>query len=365
MKPAINCQRLKLNLKKMIDIYSPSGKEVELLDYLTSYLKNFDFKLCRQKVSRKRYNIILKGKDLGSSNLLFIGHVDTVAAFSLKDYSFKETGKDMIFGLGSVDMKSGCAAMIESFIAFREATGNLPLADLALVVGEEDSGDGVSRLLQDYSYSWAVVGEPTNLKPCLNHYGYLECEFNTYGARRHASFGGKSHNAVYSMLNLLLELRNYFNFRSNYIYNIRDLHSSDAGFSVPDSCVCWVDIHVPAKVDLNFLKEEVSQVIDIFLKKQLKAKVSLSFPTLHEGYKISHQQKIVRNIKEAYLRNNLKWSPGRFCSDSDASILHAAGIKPVIIGPGRLAKAHTERESVNFSQVIKASEIYSSILSCS
>ncbi len=362
-KSAVEAQRLKENLKKMIDIYSPSGKEAEIIDYLAAYLKKFNLKLKRQKVDKNRYNIVLEGENTGPQGFLFIGHVDTIAAFSLKDYSSQESGSGLISGLGSVDMKSGCAAMIESFIAFKEKNGCLPSADLALVVGEEDSGDGALRLLEDYSYLWAIVGEPTNLKPCLNHYGYLECEINTYGVRRHASYSGKNHNAVSSMLNLLLSLRDYLNSESKCIYNIRDLHSSDAGFSVPDSCACWLDVHAPATISLDCLRSGVSQVVDDFSRNQPKSKVSLSFPTIHKGYKISHGQKMIDKIKEAYRKTGLKWSLGRFRSDSDASILYAAGINPLVLGPGSLAKAHSEKESINFEQVVKASEIYFNLLS--
>jgi acetylornithine deacetylase len=33
-------------------------------------------------------------------------------------------------------------------------------------------------------------------------------------------------------------------------------------------------------------------------------------------------------------------------------------VDPIILGPGRLEEAHTPEESVNFSQVLKAAEIY-------
>ncbi len=356
---AINSQRLKSNLAKMINIYSPSGKEGELLDYLTEYLASFDLSPKQQRVDKRRYNLIVKGS--GEKNkVLFIGHLDTISAFSLKDYGFSQDKKGVISGLGSVDMKSGCAAMLESFLTFKEKTGSLPPADLALVVGEEDWGDGVLRFVKDYFYPWAIVAEPTNLKPCLSHYGYLECEFHSYGVRRHASFGSKGHNAVYSMLNLLLFFRDYF--KDKYTYNIRDLHSSDAGFSVPDSCVCWLDIHAPAKVDLGVLQEDIIKVVENFHQKRSKTKINVTFPTLHKGYKISHKEPIVDWLKKAYRENNLRWALDRFSSDSDASVLNASGIKPVIVGPGSLAKAHTENEAVEFKQVVKASEIYLSVL---
>jgi acetylornithine deacetylase len=252
--------------------------------------------------------------------------------------------------------------MIEAFLSFKELFSDSLPASLALVVGEEDSGDGVMRLLQSYQYTWAVVAEPTNLKTCLNHYGYLECELRTYGRRRHASYSGETHNAVYSMLNLLLDLRGYFKENNNYIYNIRELHSSDAGFSVPDKCICWLDVHLPANLDLGVLKKEIIFVAQKFKRKNLKARVRLAFPTVHKGYRVSSRAAIVKTIKQAYMQTGVRWHTDKFRSDSDASILNESGVKAVILGPGRLARAHSKKELISAGKIETAANIYLNIL---
>ena len=65
---------------------------------------------------------------------------------------------DVAAGLGTADMKGGCAAMIETFLTLWEnGHTNCPVA-LALVVGEEDYGDGAQRLVREYNFprpSWA------------------------------------------------------------------------------------------------------------------------------------------------------------------------------------------------------------------
>ncbi|PIU32475.1 MAG: peptidase M20, partial [Syntrophobacteraceae bacterium CG07_land_8_20_14_0_80_61_8] len=43
-----------------------------------------------------------------------------------------------------------------------------------MVVGEEEEGDGARRLVRDHHFPWAVIGEPTDLKIGLSHFGYLE-----------------------------------------------------------------------------------------------------------------------------------------------------------------------------------------------
>jgi len=66
----------------------------------------------------------------------------------------------------------------------------------------------------------------------------------------------------------------------------------------------------------------------------------------------------VRKLRETYDRMSLPWRPQDFRSHSDGSILWAAGTGPIILGPGRLEAAHSREESVSFSQVVQAAELY-------
>ena len=79
---------------------------------------------------------------------------------------------------------------------------------LLLVVGEEENGDGSARFLESCKAPWAVIGEPTNLTACFAHYGYLEAGFVTHGVKSHSSLPELGHNAVESMLRVLLLLGN-------------------------------------------------------------------------------------------------------------------------------------------------------------
>jgi acetylornithine deacetylase len=51
-----------------------------------------------------------------------------------------------------------------------------------------------------------VIGEPTSLVACFAHYGYLEAGFVTRSRRIHSSLPELGHNAVESMLRVLLHL---------------------------------------------------------------------------------------------------------------------------------------------------------------
>ena len=57
--------------------------------------------------------------------------------------------------------------MIEAFTVLAEQAGTFPPVGLALVVSEEEDNSGAKALVDEYSFSWAIVGEPTDISPCL------------------------------------------------------------------------------------------------------------------------------------------------------------------------------------------------------
>lgn len=353
----IQPRRLRQLFRKMVDVYSPPGKEEDIVSLLHGYLQRHHLPVVRQKVSDGRDNLIIEPDDV-EPELVFVGHLDTVEAYDLDQFSFSQDG-DEIFGLGTADMKGGCAAMIEAFTTlWQGGFSNLPVA-LALVVGEEETGDGSQRLVKEYDFSVAIVGEPTDLKPCFSHYGYLEIQLTTQGRRMHASLAPMGHNAVTTMLQLLMDLIHHLEANhQNAVYNIRDLTSSKSGFAVPDHCEAWLDVHVPAMSPMGDLVFELEEFIRRARKHHPESDPNINFTTIHSGYQLPGRGPIVEDLKEVYQLHQLPFSPQSFPSHSDANVLWEAGVKPILLGPGKLEAAHTPNESVSFSQVAKAAQMY-------
>ncbi len=357
----IDRERLRSLLREMIDIYSPSGKEGEVVSFLEGYLGEAGLNVRRRPVDEDRDNLVVLPRN-ADPELVFLGHVDTVAAFDLDQYKCEESG-DEIAGLGSADMKGGCSAMVEAFAAFEGCAGREVPAALALVVGEEESGDGTMALLEDYRFSWALVAEPTNLAPCLSHYGYIEMELSITGRRVHASLANQGRNAVRSMLQVLTGLTAHLEkYRREVICNIRDMNSSHAGFAVPDRCDVAIDLHLPPNSPVGEIATELEEVVSQALPGELEIRDVFDFCTLQGGYVLPDKGWLPDLLKATYNRHGLPWSPSAFPSHSDANLLWSEGIRPVILGPGQLEKAHTQDESVSFSQVALASDLYLDLL---
>jgi len=358
---SINIERLRKTLLDLLDIYSPSGKEEDIQLYLEELLTKAGFSVERQDVDEERYNLrVTMGS--GEPLLYLVGHVDTVPAWDLDEFG-PEQEDGIIRGLGSADMKGGCAAMVEAWLALAEALepAERPSVGLLLVVGEEENGDGSATFLESCRPPWVVIGEPTGLSVKFAHYGYLEAGFVTRGLRSHSSLPELGHNAVESMLRVLLLLGNdpLFNREnSEIVYSIREMKSSQAGFVVPDRCEAWIDLHLPPEHDPAALQEAIRRIVagaDLLIPG---LDLELSFDFASPGYDLGTDNSLAQVLRQIYAELGLPLQMDAFRSHSDGNLFFAAGVKPLILGPGSLETAHTPDERVLFEEVSAAARIY-------
>ena len=358
---AINSGRLLKLLRYLIDIYSPSGKEEEILEFLYGYLRRRNLPVRRQQLDDHRYNLLVAPPD-NTIELMLVGHLDTVTAYDLDHYESKKQ-EDLVTGLGAADMKGGCAALVEAYVRFLEVRHALPPASLALVVGEEEEGDGADRLVEEHHAPWALVAEPTGLHPCLGCYGYVEIQIAVRGMRRHASLATSKQNPVEAVLHLVSRLSHYFQeHRPELVYNIRDLFSSQSGFAVSDRCEAWLDVHVPPTAPMGEITMELEEVVACGREDVGHLDATIRFTTIDAGYELPEKGPIVETLKEAYTRRTLPWNIEAFRSHSDANRLWAAGVKPLLVGPGQLEQAHAPDESISFHEVERAADLYLAFL---
>jgi acetylornithine deacetylase len=361
---AIDPQRLKRTLLDMLQIYSPSGKEEDIQLYLEELLSRGGFSVERQEVEEDRYNLrVTMGP--GEPWLYMVGHVDTVPAWDLDEFGPQQDG-DLIRGLGSADMKGGCAAMIEAWLALATALepAERPSVGLLLVVGEEENGDGSAAFLQSCRPTWVVIGEPTSLTAKFAHYGYLEAGFVTRGLRSHSSLPELGHNAVESMLRVLLMLGNdplFDRAKSEIVYSIREMRSSQAGFVVPDRCETWIDLHLPPDRDPVALQGEILRIVAGLERTIPGLDLDVSFDFASAGYNLGTDNRLIQILQDVYFRLGLSLQTDAFRSHSDGNLFFAAGIQPLILGPGALETAHTPDERVNFEEVSAAARIYAAL----
>jgi acetylornithine deacetylase len=180
----------------------------------------------------------------------------------------------------------------------------------------------------------------------------------------HASVAAAHQNATEALLWMMLRVSRFLRDQHpEVVYNFRDLYSIASGFSAPERCEAWMDLHAPPDAPVG---ELVTDLEEKSLQKEdgsadfqaNESALHFHIETVDAGYALPERGALVEALKTVYAKNGWKWQTGAFRSHSDANQLWAAGIKPVVLGPGRLEHAHAQDESVSFSQVCRAAKVY-------
>lgn len=362
--------RLQALLTAAVDAYSPTFAEEPATAVFAQHVRGEGgLRVERQPVSTApggpaRGNLLLR---LGpeAPGLLLVGHVDTIhAGEGAMRFAGAQVEGDLLTGLGAADMKSGCAAMVEAVLAI--AASGIALQRgivVALVVGEEEYGDGSAALPDDVRAPLCVVGEPTSLQPCTEHFGYLESRLQTYGTRTHAALAGGG-GAIHAMLSWMLGVLDGFQAAhpdGAVAANPRLIRGGDNLFIVAEHCEAMLDVHWRHGMDADAVLARVADA---------RAAALASHPACQFAAETLFQADAFRNdpddvglaaLRAAFAAAGLAWAPGAFPSHSDAGIFQARGAATVVCGPGALAAAHAPGESVSLRETAAAARLYTAL----
>lgn len=364
----LNNDRLTALLVEAVDQYSPSYAEESAMGVFAGELARHGIAFQRQPVlerqdSASRGNLVIT---LGPEplELLWVGHVDTVP-YS-EDGQDSRLEYDILHGLGTADMKAGCAAAIEALIATVESGVELQRGlCVALVVGEEEYGDGAQTLAETVWAPLTVIGEPTGLKPYLDHYGYYECRLAARGTQAHAALPEFGSSAIHDMLAWLmkiLEVSGSSSTPGGFVVNPREITGGAGSFVVADNCEALLDVHVPPRTARQPIEAMLEEARRFVMAGQPGARLTSEELFWASGFSIDPEQALLTPLREACELCKLPWEPGAFRSHSDAPMFHSRGSVPLVCGPGRLEVAHTRHEHVELAQVRDAARLYSAMI---
>jgi acetylornithine deacetylase len=168
----------------------PAGSgEAEIADYTASILRDLGLEIHRHEPEPGRISVvgILNGDGSGRS-LMLNAHYDTVGVDGMMHPFSAEVRDGRLYGRGAYDMKGSLSACVGAVEALVRA-GHKPAGDVlvAAVADEEHSSIGTQDLVQRYRVNGAVVTEPTSLRICLAHKGFVWLAVTTHGRAAHGS----------------------------------------------------------------------------------------------------------------------------------------------------------------------------------
>lgn len=352
-------------LQRLLDISSVTGDETEMLVYLEKRCAGLGLSTRHQQVAGVRHNLLVN--PLPEPELIITAHADTVPEVINGQVCRREIVGQRYYGRGSADVKGGTAALLtalqELFIRGDLKVGEMPPVTLAFTVDEEREGRGSEELAKLGGHA-AVVIEPTDLKLCIAQAGSVIMKVQVHGRPTHGSTYESGDNAVLRAIRLLGELEQLpiFSRRHDLIgrggYNVQMISGGSGEMAVPHRC----DLILDCRVLPGQSPSEVQLAINALVSDW--DGVDIRWLDVSGPYEIGEREPVVALVSSC-IREALGEEPclGGILSWTDAENLYAAGIKPVVFGPGSLAVSHTADEYIDLSEVVKAARVFAGLVS--
>jgi succinyl-diaminopimelate desuccinylase len=190
---------------ELVDVPSVSHAEGALTDWFERELRTMP----GLTVDRIGDNVVARTTLGRSRRIVLAGHTDTVP---VNGNDKAKVDGDTLWGLGSADMKSGLAVMLELARKVPE-----PVVDVTYVfyAGEEVAAEhnGLGHLFRDrpdlLAGDVALLGEPTDAAIEAGCQGTMRLEVTLVGARAHTARPWMGRNAVHRLGRLLAVVEAY------------------------------------------------------------------------------------------------------------------------------------------------------------
>ena len=144
---------------------------------------------------------VLRGSG-GGRSLMLNAHMDTVGAGGMDAPFSPAVRAGRVHGRGAYDMKASLAAIMLTARSARD----MPLkGDLLItaVADEEVASLGTSAVLEKFHADACIVTEPTELRLCVAHKGFVWLEVETTGVAAHGSRADIGVDAIANMGHVL------------------------------------------------------------------------------------------------------------------------------------------------------------------
>ena len=334
-----------------------------VIDALASWLEAAGFTVEVMPVTpcgHKANLIATRGS--GPGGLVLAGHTDTVpfdeALWSVNPLALTEQD-NRFYGLGVCDMKGFFPLAIAAAQQFADDEPTAPLIILA-TADEESSMNGARALLEHGrpQARFAVIGEPTGLKPVRMHKGVMLESVRITGHSGHSSnpaLGASALDAMIVALNELTLLRHEWERRyrnpqfavDKPTMNFGYIHGGDNPNRICGCCELQFDVRpLPGMVIADLQAE-----IDARLKRvdTLDGRITVERIPLMNAilpFEESANSELVRALERL-----TGHAADTTAFGTEAPFLQQLGMQTVIYGPGDIAQAHQPDEFLALDRI--------------
>ena len=396
----VDRERLVDTASRMIDVHSFTGDEQRMAELMVSLFEGMGLHVQWQQVEENRANAlgIWPGAG-GGSSLMFNGHMDTsysgrepwlrgVPGF--QPQAFDRDGR--LYGLGISNMKGALACYVEAVRSLQDAgvrlRGDVLIAAVCGEIEKTQYGDATGAQYRGYAAGtrylvthggvadMCLLGEPTEGKVVLGHYGALWLRIRVHGSFIHTAFTeGKRHeNSILRMHDVLAAVQEWIPTWEDDPSNgyggakaIVNVGAIEGGFGwrvsrTPHHTDLFLDVRVPPTKPMGTARREVDGFVRTLAERfpdyGIESEVYVTAP----GAEIDEDHDLVRAVDGAH-EEVFGTPPGRDVTRwfSDASALTRYGVPTVNYGTSTGLMDVELGENLEIDGLVQTAEVYARV----
>jgi acetylornithine deacetylase len=390
MSLQIDDRRLAELALQTVSVPSFTGSEEAMAELMRDVLADLGMHVQWQQVEDGRANVL--GTWAGSGGgptLMFNGHMDTsysgrepwlAGIPGFQPNGFERDGR--IYGLGISNMKGALCAYVEAVRALREAgvrlRGDVMIAAVSGEIEKAQQGDAQGAEFRGYATGsrhlvthggvadMCILGEPTENRVVLAHFGSLWVRLSTRGPFIHTAFseGRRGENSIVRMQAVLAAVLDWLpsweaEMSHGDVSGLANVGAIDGGFGwrasrTPHRTDLFLDLRVPPGVPMA---EARRQALDFArsLEGVVEAEAYVSAP----GASIEESHPLIAAVDGAHeevfggapARDVVRWF-------SDASVLTRYGIATVNYGASSGLPDAELGENLELENLARTAEVY-------
>ena len=396
----IDRDRLVATASRMIDVHSFTGDEENMARLMVDLYDELGLQVQWQQVEEGRANALATWPGAGGGpSLMFNGHMDTsysgrepwlrnVPGF--QPDAFVENGR--LYGLGISNMKGALACYVEAVRALREAgvrlRGDVLIAAVCGEIEKTQYGDAQGAQYRGYAAGtrylvshggvadMCLLGEPTEGKVVLGHFGALWLRIRVHGNFIHTAFseGKQEQNSILRAHELLEAIRAWIPIWENDPANayrgakaIVNVGAIQGGFGwrvsrTPHHTDLFLDVRVPPTKPMGEARGQVLDFVRTLAAAHPEWGVEGEVYVTAPGAEIDEDHPLVAAVDAAHAgvyggkpeRDVTRWF-------SDASALTRYGVATVNYGTSTGLMDVEKGENLDIDGLVKTAEVYARV----
>ena len=298
--------------------------------------------------------------------LAFVCHTDTVPfAAAWAGALILESREGLLHGCGSCDVKGALACFL-SAVSGTDSTAIRPEVALILTADEEIGCKGMDQLLasdrtSSLRIASAIVSEPTSLRPGVAGKGYGLARVTVEGKEAHSAFPQQGRSAISVAARLIAAIEDGMEIEAadslfdppRTTLNIGVISGGTAKNILAGSCTFLVEWRAIPGEDLGRVLEHIQTIAREVEASEPRVTIQVEGLRAERGFAPSSSGPLQRRLAAL-----LEGEPIGISFGSEASRLARIADEVIVIGPGDMRTAHSNRECVPIGDL----ELWTSVL---